>query len=198
MKVMVMIATFVCATAWCCPDGRAADHIGVYFDLNASTYCIEPQSGESFVAYVTIVEPSSPEIYGVEFRLQLGGSGMGLFLLGTEWLGATTASADWSVGTSTGFHVMFSEPLVSGSTVAQVWAAELFLAWGSVRDFYLRPATVPTIDNGLPAYFGPDASVIPLYPTSGDVMLPVASAGGPCRTVSVQESTFGSVKSLFR
>ena len=64
-------------------------------------------------------------------------------------------------------------------------------------NFYLGPYSVQSVEDGLPAYVGIGNVIYPLGVSSGDPGLPVASVNG-CNAVTVEGTTFGGVKCLFR
>ena len=113
----------------CWNNCGAVDHIGIYFDTNADVYCMDPPQPAYYTAYVTIIDPSSPEILGVEFRLGGGGTGMGSFWSGAQWLADTSTTPSYDEGYTTGYHVMFNTPLGPESTIVPIMACDMAIAW---------------------------------------------------------------------
>jgi hypothetical protein len=176
-----------------------ADQLGVYFDLEADENCLTVVPSLPFFAYVTITNPSAAEIHGLEFGYHLevpeGSEGL-LFRLANfcpgecfDWNNTDPLDGDYVVGLA--------------SPIPGAGADVIFITWQFMLlapmtiDFYLGPAVVQSLPDGLPAYeIG--GSILPLGVSSGDVNLPVASVNGDCRAVAVTDASWGHVKSLYR
>jgi len=180
----------------------AADHIGVFLDITADTVCDdvpeELSNGFSFEMWVAILEPSSPEIWGVEYRLCTVFPGLvGLFLEESFFAGLVEDPGNTAY-CGAGRNVRFTAPIIPVDGVALI----AYYKMGSFSsdaeiDTYLSQPDVFTIDDGLPAYIGVGEQAIPLNVTSGNTGLPVLSING-CRTVGSRQISFDALKTLYR
>jgi len=178
-----------------------SDEIGVYFDTNADTVCMSVAPSIPFSAYLIITNPSSAEVWGIEFSMCtefIGGDESLLFRLSEVWSAGFIdhpVEWDWCLdGRAIGFY----EPVPQvGENVVLVQLQFMLLAEMGV-EFYIGPHPVETIEDGLPAYEGVGGVVLPLGISSGDPNLPVAAVNGECNVVSVESKTFSGLKCLYR
>ena len=193
---LILVGSVVPGFATVDPD---PDQIGIYFDTNADVTCIDVPPSVPFWAYVVITNPSS-EILGVEFSLcieYIGGYESMLFLLSDEWWFGPRiqpVELDWCPG---GVIMGWGTPLIPQEANAVVVGLRYMLLSDMGLQFYLGPVFPPSIEDGLPAYLGTGNVVLPLGVSSGDPGLPVASVNG-CNAVTVEGTTFGRMKCLFR
>ena len=177
------------------------DEIGLYFDINADTVCMNVAPNIPFDAYLIITNPSSAEVWGIEFSMCTeftGGSESQMFKLSEVWSSGFVDPAvihDWCLD---GRAIGFFDPVPQvGANVVLVRLQYMILVDMGVK-FFLRPYPVETIEDGLPAYAGVGGVVLPLGISSGDPGLPVAAVNGDCDVVSVESRTFSGLKCLFR
>ena len=197
--IVVLLSVAIATPAFATVDPDP-DQIGIYFDLNADVTCIEVAPSVPFWAYVVITNPSSAEIFGVEFGLCVDTFGAGegmLFSLGEEWWISVLINPvefDWC---TEGVTVGSAEPLLPQGANAFVVGLQYMMLTEMSLDFYLVSTPTQSIEDGLPAYLGTGDVVRPLGVSSGDPDLPVASVNG-CNAVTVEVSSFGGMKCLYR
>ena len=194
--VLVLIVSVAPSFATVDPD---PDQVGIYFDSNADVTCIDVPPSVPFWAYVVITNPSSAEVHGVEFSLcveYVGGIEGMLFRLTEEWWFDPIiypVEFNWC---SDGI-VFGGTPLLPQGVNAVVVRLQYLLLAPMGLNFYLGAHPSQSIEDGLPAYLGTGGVVLPLGVSSGDPSLPVASVNG-CNAVTVEGTTFGGMKCLFR
>ena len=176
------------------------NQMGVYFDSNADVTCIDVPANYPFWAHVVITNPSSAEIWSVEFSLcveTIGGGEDMLFKLSEQWSFGYVIGPPESDMCTDGIYQGGGDPLLPQGVNAVV-ASFLYMQLVEMGiNFYLGAVPIQAIEDGLPAYVGTGDAVIPLGVSSGDPGLPVASVNG-CSAVRVEGSTFGGLKCLFR
>lgn len=182
------------------------DQIGVYFDLEAETSCIDADVNVPFDAYIIITNPTS-EVSAFAFSLCLDVQpGMEVLIF--------RLSHGWPVECGIDIHPVIydeceggiirgcSEPLPAGPGGMVVLTEQYMLLADMLVEFRLGPTyaydSAGSIVETPPYYAGPDEEIIPLGISSGDPALPVAQVNGDCRVVPVENATFGRVKGLYR
>jgi hypothetical protein len=199
MRVFLLfIAASVLAMSGYATVDTDSDQIGVYFDLDANETCISVAPSIPFFAYVVVTNPSVPEVLGFEFSYRVavpaGLEGLVFRLQNASpcwiWPGNPWYEGDYVCG-------LASPAPMTGSNVIVITWQFMLLAPGVSMEFFLGPAYVESIADGLPAYAVSDG-ILPLGVSSGDIGLPVAAVNGDCRVVSVNNVTFGALKGLFR
>jgi hypothetical protein len=175
------------------------DQIGVYFDLEADQTCLSVGANIPFDAYVVLTKPSDPEVWGFEFGFRIevpeGFEGAVLRLANTPACldlinDPTWWEGDWNCGVASPI------PFAGENIVVLTWQFML-LTPDLPMLFYVGPADVESVNDGLPAYLG-SVGIVPLGVSSGDPGLPVAIVNGECNVVTVDGTNFGSLKSLYR
>ncbi len=177
------------------------DMLGLYFDLNATDNCLTIGASVPFFAYTMITNPSAANVFGVEFGYDLvvpAGMDGSLFRL-AEILPAGALNVGNASDKIQGNYIIgLASPIAgSGANVTMVTWQLMLLAPMSV-DIHLGASNPESIADGLPAYeIG--GTIVPLGLSTGEPGLgfPVASVNGDC-PVATEETSFGSVKSLFR
>ena len=196
--VNFVVFGFTFSSATVNPD---PDEIGIYFDLNADTVCSTVAPHIPFSAYIIITNPSTAEIWAIEFSLCVeiaGGSESMLFRLGEFWSAGFfdfPMEPDWCLD---GRAIGFSEPIPQVGDNAVLVRLQYLLLSNIGVEFFLGPHPVETIEDGLPAYGDGDGGVVPLNVSSGDPGLPVAAVNGPCDVVPVVTKSFSGLKCLYR
>jgi len=177
------------------------DEIGIYFDTSADAVCITAVPSVPFSAYLIITNPSSDEVWAIEFSMCteiVGGDESLLFRLSETWSAGFVDLGvvyDWCLD---GRVIGFYEPVPwVGENVVLVQLQYMLLANMDV-EFYLGPYPVETIEDGLPAYADANNVVVPLRISSGGPGLPVAAVNGQCNVVSVESKSFSGLKCLYR
>jgi hypothetical protein len=195
--VLVLVVSVIPGFATVDPD---PDQIGLYFDTNADVTCIDVLPSTPFWAYLVISNPSSPEVWGVEFSLcveVIGGSPSLLFRLSEDWEIDDVSQPvviDWC---NDGAIRGWASPILPQDNNALIVSFQYMLLAEMGLNFYLGAVSTQAIEDGLPAYLGTGDVVLPLGVSSGNTGLPVASVNG-CNAVPVEGSTFGGLKCLFR
>jgi hypothetical protein len=193
LVVLVLLASVGYATV-----DEDFDQVGVYFDLGADVTCISAAANIPFSTYVILTRPSEPEVSGFEFGYRVvvpeGQEGLVFRLANTSpcifWDGFDWPEGDYVCGWAS------PAPFTGDNVILVTWQFMLLVP-DLPMQFYLGPATVESIDDGLPAYQGA-SGILPLGVSSGDPALPVAAVNGDCSVVSVEGMNFGRLKSLYR
>jgi len=178
-----------------------SDQIGIYFDYNADVTCIDMPLFLPFWAYVIVTNPTSPEIWGIEFSLCVeifdGNEDM-LLRLSEQWEGGSSSippfDIDWCAD---GVMQGFAYPVLPQSGNTLMVSIQYMLVSDIAVDFYLGPVSNQSIPDGLPAYLEPGGLLHPLGISSGSSALPVASVNC-CNVVPAESTTFGKLKCLYR
>ena len=168
------------------PDG-----IGIYFDTDATQYCLKYLGGRIF-AYLILTNCSEPSgIGGWACRMTVT-IPAGNYAYGWDLYGADNMSTP--------------PDYVCGLGSAIPYAPAMLLArqecWVHVPDamtFYIGPVSTPPI-WGYPAYAAGDdpGRIKPMYVASGSYDLPVAQLNGVCSVIATEQTSFGHVKSMYR
>ncbi len=197
-KLVVLLLVSLMATSAFAQIDPDTDMLGVYFDMEGLSNCLDIGPSIPFFAYVTITNPSAVEVHGLEFGYTLTTTAPGsIFRLlnglpvGAVDLGQNTdlMGGDYVVG--------LASPLPATTSVEFVTWQFMLLAPQTV-EIFLGPSVVPSIDNGLPAYeIGGSIQSLGLATGPPSAGFPVAAVNGEC-PVAVENASFGSVKSLFR
>jgi hypothetical protein len=167
------------------------DGLGIYFDTDATQYCLEYVGGWIF-AYLILTNCSEPTgIAGWECRIT-STIPPGNFAPGWDLYGADNSS--WPPNYECGLGWVIPH------APAMLLARQEF--WINVPDamtFYVGPVDSPSIP-GYPAYAvgGDPGRIKPMYPVSGSYLLPVAQLNGVCVVIGTESTTFGHFKALYR
>ena len=198
-KLVVLLMVSLMATSAFAVVDPDTDMLGVYFDTAADQNCIDAAANVPFFAYVTITNPSSAEVHGLEFGYSIVSSaGPGLMFRLANNLPAGAVDLGTNTDLFAGDYVVgLANPLPGTPAVQFVTWQFLLLAPQSV-EIFLGPSSVPSLDDGMPAYeIG--GAIQSLGLATGGVDVPVATVnGGANCPVATEETSFGSVKSLFR
>lgn len=196
--VILVLSVFVNAAS----ADPEPDVIGIYFQPEAYSFCAPVAPSTPFTVYIVILDPSSPEVAGAEFSFCVGAASTMspfYFLLAAHWSAECPMPIDISVldPCEAGIRVMCTEPIpATGQNVVVAEFRGMVLA-NTPLYFFLGPHSIPTVDDGLPAYVGVGGQNVPLTCASGDCGSPVANVNGECG-VAAEPTTFGSLKSLYR
>ena len=193
-KLVALLMVSLMATSAFAVVDDDPDMLGVYFDLNADTNSISAAASVPFNMYFIITNPSVASIWGVEFGYDLVGGAGQYFRLAETLPGGALNVGDAS-NPATGDYVLgLASPLpAQPATVMATWNV-LLLAPISF-EVYLSASNPESIADGLPA-MEIGGSIVPLGLSTG-IGNAAAVVNGPA-PVSVEEASFGSVKSLFR
>ena len=197
-KLVVLLLVSLMATSAFATLDPDPDGIGVYFDLNGEINETFVGVNVPFFAYVTITNPTAAEVHGLEFGYSIvttPGFEGSFFRLAN---GLPAGAVDLGNSTSPGlgdYVVGLASPLPAAAAVPFVTWQFLMLA-DFTMDFYIGASTVPSLDPAVPAYeIG--GSILPLQQSTGGASTAVATVN-KFAPVATEESSFGSLKSLFR
>lgn len=169
------------------PDG-----LGMYFDTGATVYCREAVTGPVSL-YLILTNCSQPSgISGWECHATYD------IPPGCYEIGWTLAEGSSNESTAPDFVVSLATPMPNAPTMLLATLGLLIFCPDAIF-FYLGPADSPSIP-GLPAYaVGDDPGImIPLHLISGNPDFPVASLNDWCFSADAEETSFGSIKALYR
>ena len=196
-NLIVLVLISLMATSAFAVIDPDTDMLGVYFDLNADSNCLDMGPSIPFMAFVTITNPSATEVHGLEFGYNLlnsGGPGT-LFRL-ANILPAGAVDLGNSVDLVVGDYVVGLASPLPGQPAVQFVTWQFMLLVPQTVEIFLGPSSIESIADGLPAYeIG--GSILPLGLSTGGPATAVATVNGEC-VVAVDNASFGSVKSLFR
>lgn len=179
IKAIVIVSVLSLGSTLAAATDPAPDHIGVYFDTGATVTDLATTPGVPFSAYVIITNPTGADVRGVEFSYR--------FVVPAGSEGALTRLENeqpfHSVDIGNSEDVLHGDHIIGIATPLPPSAAVVITTWQLVLsddvpvNVYLGPASVESIEDGLPEYAADD-SVIVLVPSSGDVDVPVATING--------------------
>jgi len=195
--LLLLIACLVATSAFAVIDPDD-DHLGVYFDLNADMVCGIIGPNIIFNAYVTITYPSLSNISGIEFGYRVVPGIPGMLVRQAVILPSGAIDVGNSSDPTVGYYVMGLAAPIPASSAVQMVTWKFYLLTPMSVDFFLGPAAVQSILDGLPAYIDSSNTLLPLGISSGSAQLPVAMVNRYCMVVDVEETSFGSIKSLYR
>ena len=177
--------------------------IGVYFDLNADTWQVWSGPNIPINTYVILTIPTGEEILGYEFAYRISvtpGMENMFFRLGMEFPDFVPTDINLPNYEIFGDEVAvgpFAPAHMSGSSavVLLTWQF-MFLSPAMEVEFFLGPTSGEGPTQGQLAYYS-EAGIVPMHPSSGNHLLPVAMVNGE-GVVPTTETSFGSLKALFR
>ncbi len=197
MKKMVLVfalaaiaLTSVSAFAQIDPNYR--NNIGIYLDEAATIDCAVLPVG-AIDGYLVLSKLSANEVLGWECKLTANDGG-GLYMMGVAPRGQAI-----DVGSRPGESIVgLASPLpaVNGSVV--VADVSLLVANLNPGSIYVDEVYFSLLENGLPAYLNGAGDGIILHPALGGTSDAIFTVNGDCSPVSVENSSFGSIKSMFR
>lgn len=168
------------------------DSFGVYFDTAGNTNTLSGQPMFApFNAYLLLANPAGPTN---GFECTVTPTGATFFALATTLGGTGALDVDASAN---GFAVGAAAdyPIVNGAIVLCTW--QFMLTSATPLEFRITKATIPSMTGNLPVVTG-NGVLRRCGVSSGAVTSPVAYVNSPMQPVAIENSSFGSVKSLFR
>jgi len=178
------------------PENPFNNNIGMYLNPAATGSCGTIGADVPFTVYVILTRLTNPEVYGWEAKFTFEN----ILKLGDNFYGVGI-----NAGTRAGeFIVGLAEPLVASN--GNVIIAEMTLMVSGFYNDVNQPSNVyidgiyfSLLPNGQPAYLeAPGSTGVGLYQAYGGMGDAMLSMNCDCAPVGVEESTWGSVKSLFR
>ncbi len=193
LACLVSLAISGSALAQVDPD---PDGIGMYFDLEATQYCLDFSGGQVFVYLLMTNCSQSSGISGWEAHV-------------TYTVPAGDFETGWVLPTGS-LNVSSAPDFVVGLGTPHPYESAILLAtYGilvfntSTMDFYVGPCNTPSIP-GVPVFAAGDnpGLLLPMQQSSGSPDLPVAQinpdGGCPGQVTGSEQDTFGGVKSMYR
>ncbi len=201
-KLVVLLLVSLMATSAFATIDPDPDMLGVYFDatndMNSAMIAANTPTTMNFV-----ITRAQNQIAGIEFgyRIEVPAGMEGLVFRLSEFYPVSALNVGDSSNLFAGDYIVGYAtpiPVTPGNDYTVVSWSVMVLSPGLPVDIFVGPSSVPSLDNGLPAYeIG--GTILPLgvstgWPSDGN---PVARINGDA-PVAVEEASFGSVKSLFR
>jgi hypothetical protein len=192
--VVLLLVSLMAASAFAGLD-ETTNSLGIFFDTAGNNNCATQAPFAPGSAYAILSNPALPMIDGFEFGYTATAPA-GQYLRTAEILPVGGLNVGVSSNGAEGSYVVgLASPLVTNgeNVVLVTWSTLLFSA--VTVEFKVGPTPAPGIP-GVPAIVR-SGVLYPLGIASGSKDIPVASINGEC-PVAIEQSTFGSVKSLFR
>lgn len=165
------------------------DGVGLYFDTGATTYCQDVPVYLLFDLYLILTNPTS-EIHGWECAIV------------ADWTRIFFLQADLHGGINVcdpepNFCVGLVNPVQPEPTVVLA-TLTMFLLDQDCQHLFLQPVVLPSVPDQV-SYYTTDFQVIPMYPSTGSLDLPVAGVNCDCPPpVPANKSTWGGIKDMYR
>ena len=201
--VVLLLASLVAMSAFAVID-EDPNSMGIYFDRTADNNCLTTPSSVPFFTYLILTNPTPQAVNAYELGLDIvvpaGMEGM-FFQLASNVADGVVSGIDVGVNGALGgdYIVGLAGPIpAQPATILHSWQ-HMLLAVIPV-EYYIGSSSVPSIPGDYPVAQDADGSVLFQcgQSTGGpDVPVAVVNGAGPC-PVGVEETSFGSVKSLFR
>ncbi len=198
MKKIVLVITLAAfalsGAAIAQVDPSYKDNIGVYTDEAGTENCVTLANGEHTV-YLVLTKMTNDACAGWESKISFDN----MFLTGFAHRGQAV-----DVGSRPDEHIVgYADPLPAsigaGGYVVVVADLEILILDDSQPSYmYSDEVYFSLLENGLPAYLDGNSGGHSLHPAFGDVGDPMFIVNGDCGPVATEDSSFGSVKSLFR
>ena len=201
--VVLLLASLVATSAFAVIDPDP-NMMGVYFDRTADNNCLTTGASVPFFTYLILTNPTPAAInayeLGLEIRVPAGMEGM-FFQLASSVADGVVSGIDVGVNGALGgdYIVGLAGPIpAQPATILHSWQ-HMLLAVIPV-EYFIGASSLPSIPGDSPVVQDADGSVLfQVGQSTGGADIPVAvvNGAGPC-PVGVEETSFGSVKSLFR
>lgn len=193
LVVMLLASLFVANVALAVVDPDE-NMMGIYFDMDADSYCMPVGPYAPFDAYVMLTNPNFPAVYGYEFGFEVVGnmlfSGVGL---------AGTGPID--VGGGVGNHIVgLGAPLAAAPATLLATLTLIPLDTMPIT-FDLFGATPASIGDGsLPVILLENSGIATMGLSTGiGNVNAILNYDGPCEDiVAADEASWDAVKSLYR
>lgn len=195
MKKMVLVfalaAIALTSVSAFAQDPNYRDNIGIYLDEAGNDNCVNLPINVPTDAYLVLTQLTSNEVLGWEAKLTF----TNMFMLSFADRGQAV-----DVGSRPGEHVVgYAAPLPAVGGAVVVADIQIMVNNTDVATVHADEIYFSLLENGLPAYLDGASNGYTLHPALGDVSDPIFLVNDlNCGVVAVEESSFGSVKSLFR
>jgi hypothetical protein len=179
IKAMFLLSIFCVANAFAIPIDPVPDHIGVYFDSDATITDFDSTPNVPFTAYVIITNPTAANLWGAELSYQFvvpPGFENSVVRPGNSLPPESVDLGNSENPTQGDYVVGLATPLPQSTAV-------IFVTWDLVltdefpMDILLGPALAQSIEDDLPAYAAGD-SIVALGSSSGNFSISVATVNG--------------------
>ena len=205
MKIFLMLSIVILgATSAFAVADPEPNSMGIFFDRSADTNCLTTPAGTPFFTYLILTNPTPEAINAYELGLEIvvpaGMEGM-FFQLATNIADGAVSGINVGSPTALGgdYIVGLAGPIpAQPATILHSWQ-HMLLAVIPV-EYYIGASSAPSLPGDFPVAQDADGSILFScgQSTGGpDVPVAVVNGAGPC-PVGVEETSFGSVKSLFR
>jgi hypothetical protein len=192
LVVLLMASLFIAGSALAVVD-TDSNQVGIYFDDTADTFCLSGLMPYTpFTGYVMLTNPEWDSIGGFEFGYDIMGS---YFLTNT-----VLPPQAIDVGEGNNHIVGLGAPLVcTPATPLVVWSFVYAAVDGSGLEFFIHDSTPASLPGGYPVILLADATgTLVQVGTSTELGTVNAIVNGECTVVAEEETSFGSLKSLYR
>ena len=196
-KLVVLLLVSLMATSAFATIDPDDNMIGIYFDGAAEETSATAAVYDHVFGYVIITNPvserGSMEFAAVEYnwRLEATPANANAASVTVDLFGAT------NFGSSPGDMILgLGEPIPITQNLI-VTILDLWLFTGDPIALYLGPIATPSLPFGLPVWED-NGALVSLGLSTGGVDIPVATINNGDGPVAIEETSFGSLKSLFR
>jgi hypothetical protein len=201
--VVLLLASLVATSAFAVID-EDPNSMGIYFDRTADENCLTTGASVPFFTYLILTNPTPQAVNAYELGLEVvvpaGMEGM-FFQLASNIADGAVSGINVGSPTALGgdYIVGLAGPIpAQPATILHSWQ-HMLLAVIPV-EYYIGASSAPSLPGDFPVAQDADGSILFScgQSTGGpDVPVAVVNGAGPC-PVGVEETSFGSVKSLFR
>ena len=200
---VLLMATLAATSALAVADPDP-NVMGIYFDRNADENCYTTAASVPFFTYLILTNPTPQAINAYELGLEIvvpAGMESMFFQLATNIADGAVSGINVGSPTALGgdYIVGLAGPIpAQPATILHSWQ-HMLLAVIPV-EYYIGASSAPSLPGDFPVAQDADGSILFScgQSTGGpDVPVAVVNGAGPC-PVGVEETSFGSVKSLFR
>ncbi len=196
MKKLLLLVTFAALliSTQAMAQYTWEDNLGIFLDDQASTNCGYVTATDVYPAYLMITRLTSSSVGGWEVKITSSGGGViSAVNPRGDFINAANRQYEYIVG--------LGSPLLPTNGYLVIADIDFVIFDLSVPfKAFIGPVYYDTLGNGLPAYLdGEDPNLVKrLVPATWDLDYPQLLINGLCGTVENEESSFGTVKALFR
>ena len=201
MKKLVLVLTLAAfaltGAAFAQPDPAWQDNMGIYTDEAGTVNCATLGENGALSVYLVMTKLTSSEVLGWEVKITYENMMQIAFTPRGDYVDAGTRAGEHIVGLANPL------PVVGGACVVadiQVFLQQWVHDPAQPSYIVLDPVYFSLLGNGLPAYLDGAGEGQSAYPSTidGHEGGAVFFLNNGCDPVAVEESTWGSVKGLFR
>lgn len=200
--IVILLASLIASSSLAVIDPEP-NMIGIYFDPDADYHCAYMGPNIPLTAYLILTNTTAPTVVAYELAYtNVVPAGMEDLFVRTSSLIANGVVSGLDLGDSSNFlageHIVgLASPIMcTPATVLHTWRFEI-LASNVTVEMFISSTSFPSIPGPFPVIMTWDGTIFTAGQSTGGPDIPVASINVDC-AVGVEESSFGSVKSLFR